>query len=269
MGLVEAYDLTEMRTGAVSAVACKYLARPDSQVLGIIGTGRESRAQLRAVPSIMKFSKIKAFSRTPEPREVYVSEMKDALGIPIVGVETAEECVHDSDVVLTITNATEPVFDGAWLSPGTFVCGVGATGSVRRELDEETVGRAGMVVVESLPTAVSECGELIHASNRGRLRWNTVRELKDIVSGLIPARRSPEEISLFTSVGTGAEDVAVAAHVLGRARERASALSCRFPHRSAGSAKAAVADPAADADRAAIPVTARWRNLSHDESLTR
>ena len=228
-GLVEAFELTELRTGAVSAVAAKYLARPDSEALAMIGTGREARAQLRAVSAVRKLRQVRAFSRNPANRQTYAAEMTAELGLDVIAVDTAEECVRDADIVLTITNASEPVFDGSWLANGAFVCAVGATGSYRRELDEETVGKAATVVVEFLPTAEAECGDLIHAVGRGRLRWNTVRELKDIVSGLIPARRTADEITLFDSVGTGAEDVAMANFVLRKARERGIGLELPIP----------------------------------------
>jgi alanine dehydrogenase len=228
-GLVEAYDLTELRTGAVSAVAAKYLSRPNAEVLGIIGTGREARAQLRAISKVRKLRRVKAYSRSSENREAYAAEMRAELGLDVVAANSAEECVRDSDIVLTITSANDPLFDGSWLATGTFVCGVGATGPYRRELDEETVGKASIVVVENMPTAREECAELIYSVGRGSLRWNTVRELKDIVSGLIPARRSEDEITLFTSVGTGAEDVAMAAFAIKAAEEKGIGLELPIP----------------------------------------
>ena len=139
--------------------------------------------------------------------------------------------MRDSDIVLTITSANEPILDGAWLAPGTFVCGVGATGPKRRELDDEAVGRASVVVVEHMRTALDECGELIHAVDAGRLRWEDVTELKDVVSGARPGRRSDDEITLFTSVGTGAEDVAMAAYVLQQAKAHGIGLTCRSRRR--------------------------------------
>jgi alanine dehydrogenase len=228
-GLVEAFDLTEVRTGAVSAVATKYLARADASVVGIIGTGREARAQLRAVSRMRKLTKVRAWSRSPENRETYAREMAAELGIEVVPVDTAEACVRDADIVITITSADEPLVKGEWLAPGAFVCGVGATCPYRRELDEACVGRAAIVVVESLPTALDECAELIQAVGKGKLRWNAVRELKDIVSGLIPARRSDDEITLFTSVGTGAEDVAMASFALKAARAKGFGIELPLP----------------------------------------
>jgi alanine dehydrogenase len=228
-GFVEAFGMTEMRTGAVSAVAAKYLARPDATTLGIIGTGREARAQLDAVSRIRKLTRVKAYSRSPENRTAYAKEMSERLHLDVEAVDSAEACVRDSDIVLTITSANDPVLSGAWLAEGTFVCGVGATGVYRRELDEETVARARMVVVESMPVAEAECGDLIYAVGRGKLRWSQVHELKDVVSGAIAARKDPRDITLFDSIGTGAQDVAIAAVALKRAREKGIGIELPLP----------------------------------------
>jgi ornithine cyclodeaminase len=228
-GLVEAYDLTELRTGAVSAVATKYMAREDAETLGILGTGREARAQLRAVSRVRKLRRVKAWSRAAENRAAYAQEMAAELGIAVVPVDDAETCVRDSDIVLTITSANEPIFEGAWLAPGTFVCGVGATGPQRRELDDDAVGNAALVVVEHFETARQECGELIHAVADSRLHWDSIRELKDVVSGATPGRHFERDITLFTSVGTGAEDVAMAAFVLQQAKTKGIGLELPIP----------------------------------------
>jgi ornithine cyclodeaminase/alanine dehydrogenase len=209
-GIVEAFELTEMRTGAVSAVATRYLARPDAGTLGIIGTGREARSQLEAISRVRKLTSVKAYSRSTENRAAYAKEMSERLGLDVRPVEAAEECVRGSDIVVTITSANDPVLKGDWLSEGAFVCGVGATGVYRRELDEDAVARAEVVVVESLPVAEAECGDLMYAVARGKLRWNRVVELKDIVSGRVAARSGPAAITLFDSIGTGAQDVAIA-----------------------------------------------------------
>ena len=217
-GLVEAFAMTELRTGAVSAIAAKYLARADAGTLGIIGTGREARSQIEAISRVRKLSLVKAYSRGEENRMAYAKEMSEKLGLDVQPVASAEECVRGSDIVVTITSANEPVLKGEWLSEGAFVCGVGATGVYRRELDEDAIARAEVVVVESLPVAESECGDLIYAVARGRLRWNQVVELKDIASGRVPARSGQGAITLFDSIGTGAQDVAIAAEAIRKAR---------------------------------------------------
>jgi alanine dehydrogenase len=217
-GIVEAHRLTEIRTGAVTAVGVRHMARPDARTLAIIGTGREARTQVPAVCVARSIDSVRAFSRNPEKRERFAEEMRAKLRIDVRAVSSAEACVRDADIVVTMTNARDPVLEGDWLAGGTFVCGVGATTPERRELDVEAVARAGTIVVEHRPQAEAECGELREAARQGRLNWSDVRELKEIVGGGIPGRRSAEEITLFDTIGVGSEDVALAAYVLARAK---------------------------------------------------
>jgi len=207
-----------MRTGAVSAVGTRYMARPESSTLGIIGTGHEARTQLEAIVRVRTLKHVKAFSRSPDNRANFAREMSAKLGIPVEPVTSGEDCVHDVDIVVTASSANDPVLSGAWLSEGTHINAIGATGIFRRELDEDAIARATIVVVEHLPQAEAELGELLYAESRGKLRWNQVREIKDIVGGALPGRTSPSDITLFDTIGVGTEDVAVAAHLLRKAR---------------------------------------------------
>jgi ornithine cyclodeaminase/alanine dehydrogenase-like protein (mu-crystallin family) len=242
-GILEARGLTEARTGAVSAVGTKFMARPEATTMGIIGTGREARAQLASICRVRPFKKIKAYSRNAENRETFAREMSEKLGIEVVPVESSSECVHDVDVVTTITSTSEPVFDGNDLSEGTHINAVGATSMNRREIDEITVGRADIVVVEHKPQAEAELGELHYASDQGTFDWSNIVELKDIVGGAVPARRGPEDITLFDTIGVGAEDVAVATHVLRRARALGVGTELPFEARSIPQRAAGVRRP--------------------------
>jgi ornithine cyclodeaminase/alanine dehydrogenase-like protein (mu-crystallin family) len=218
--IVDSIYLTQLRTAAVSAVATRYMARPEATTLGIIGTGKEARTQLEAINKVRPLKHVKAYSRSAENRENFAREMSERTGVPVEPVEFGEECVRNVDIATTITSASEPVLFGAWLAEGTHINGIGATTMFRRELDEEAVARSTPVVVEHLPQAEAELGQLIYAAARGKLRWPLVRELKDVVSGLIPGRGRPEDVTLFTSIGVGTEDVAIAAHVVELARQR-------------------------------------------------
>jgi alanine dehydrogenase len=226
-GIVDSMWLTQMRTGAVSAVATKYMARPEAATLGIIGTGKEAPTQLAAIQCVRPLKQVKVYSRTPEHRETFAAETSRRMGLDIEAVSSAEACVRDVDIVVTMTSTREPVVSGGWLGQGTHINGVGATGVYRRELDEDAVARCSTVVVEHLPMAREECGELIYAANRGRLQWSLVRELKDLVSGALPGRSKPEDITLFDSIGIGSEDVAIASFLLKKAR--ASSVGTPLP----------------------------------------
>jgi ornithine cyclodeaminase/alanine dehydrogenase-like protein (mu-crystallin family) len=217
--MVEARGLTEARTGAVSAVGTKYMAREDSTTMGIIGTGREARAQLTYIVPTRPFKLIKAYSRNAENRETFAREMSEKLGVEVVPVATSTEAAKDVDVLTTITSTSEPVFDGNDLSLGTHINAVGATTMNRREIDETAVSRSDVVVVEHLPQAEAELGELHYAADRGLFDWGKVIELKDIVGGAKKGRNGASEITLFDTIGVGAEDVAVATFLLKKARE--------------------------------------------------
>jgi len=229
--MVEGRQLTELRTGAVSAVGTKYMSREDSTVFGIIGTGREARQQLLSTMLVRDFSQVYCYSRSAENREKFAKDMSERTGLRVLPSESGEECVQDADVVTTITASSEPVLMGSWLREGTHINAVGATSSNQRELDEETIERCGTIAVELKEGAITEVGELIYAAERGKLSWDEVVELKDIVSGLVPGRKSRDEITLNDTVGVGAEDVALAWYAVKKARK--SGMSTEFdfePH---------------------------------------
>ena len=192
--ILDSIYLTQLRTAAVSAVATRYMARPEAATLGIIGTGKEARTQLEAINKVRPLKHVKAYSRSAENRENFAREMSERTGVPVEPVESGEECVRNVDIATTITSASEPVLFGAWLAEGTHINGIGATTMFRRELDEEAVARSSPVVVEHLPQAEAELGQLIYAAARGKLRWPLVRELKDVVSGLIRGRAGPRTL---------------------------------------------------------------------------
>jgi ornithine cyclodeaminase/alanine dehydrogenase-like protein (mu-crystallin family) len=226
---VEARRLGELRTGAAAGLATRYMARDDAAGVGIIGTGREARAQLDAMCCVRPVRKVKAFSRSAERREAFAKEMSAKHGIEVVPVDSGEACIAGADIVVTITSASEPVLRGAWLEPGMHVNAVGATQLVRREIDEEAVTRADRIVVESREQAQAECGELIFPAERGSLRWGRVHELAQVVSGAVPGRANAAEITLFDSLGVASEDVAAAAYVLQKARQQGRGREVDIP----------------------------------------
>jgi ornithine cyclodeaminase/alanine dehydrogenase-like protein (mu-crystallin family) len=145
--------------------------------------------------------------------------MTAALGIDVRPAERPEAVVADADILVTATTAREPVFDGRWVPEGVHINAIGGNALLRREFDEEVIRRARAIVVDSKDQARLECGEFLHAIERGRLTWEAVHELKDVVAGRYVARTQPADITLFKSLGIALEDVAVAVRVFERARE--------------------------------------------------
>ena len=202
-----------MRTGAVSGVATKYMAREDMSRIGIFGAGWQARGQLLAAAAVRHVKKISVYSRNAANRAAFSRDMEKQLRITVTPVASAEEAVRDADCVITSTSSFEPVFRGDWLSKGSHVNAIGGNFLFKREIDEKTVRTADVIVVESLEQSKMEAGEFLPLIEKGTLRWSGVQELGDVVAGKSPGRMKDEDITLFKSLGIAVEDIAVAAHV--------------------------------------------------------
>jgi ornithine cyclodeaminase/alanine dehydrogenase-like protein (mu-crystallin family) len=221
LALIEGDWLGRLRTGAASGVATKYMARPNSRSLGLIGTGGQARTQMLAVctaaPSI---EKVYVYSRNADHRAAFAAEMQPQVKAEIIPVEEARAAVEGMDVIATMTSAKEPVFEGDWLSEGVHINAAGGNHASRREIDRKTIRRCNRIAVDSLEQAKIECGDLIHAVEAGILYWEDVAEFADIVAGRVPGRQSPEERTLFESQGISVWDIATAARVYEMAVQR-------------------------------------------------
>ena len=220
LAIMEASALGQIRTGAASGVATKYMAREDATTVGVIGAGYQSRGQLEAVCAVRDIVRVKVFSPTESRRETYASEMSERLGVEVVAVEDAETCVRDSDIVPVITDASEPVIRGEWLDSGSHVNAAGANSSTRRELDNEAVRRADVIATDDIAQAKTECGDLLTAIDAGVIRWENVRGLAEVIAGVTPGRNADDDVTLFESQGIALEDIAVAKHVYELARNQ-------------------------------------------------
>jgi alanine dehydrogenase len=220
IAFVAANALGAIRTGAASGVATRHMARANATTVAIIGTGSQARTQLAAVAAARTLDRAFVYSRTQDKRERFAAEMAAELGIVVEAVATAEDAVAGADIVCTITNSREPVFDGTKLKPGTHVNAAGSNGWIRREIDDETIKRSALIVCDDISDAQNECGELIWAAERRFFRWETAVELRDVVGGRVAGRPTADAITLFESQGLAVEDVAAAMHIYRKALER-------------------------------------------------
>jgi len=220
LAIMEASTLGQVRTGAASGVATKYMAREDASTVGIIGAGYQAMSQLEAVCAVRDISLTKVYSRTPEHRETFAAEMSERLGIIVSAVDSAESCVSDSDIVITITSSSRPVLNGEWLTPGTHINASGANHWMRTELDGEAVKRASVVVTDDVEQAKIECGDLLYPVERGIIRWEQVRNLSEVIAGRAPGRNTVDDITLFESQGLALEDIATGIRVYELARKQ-------------------------------------------------
>jgi ornithine cyclodeaminase/alanine dehydrogenase-like protein (mu-crystallin family) len=218
--VAEAARLGQIRTGAASGVATKFMARKDASVVGMIGAGFQAETQLLALCQVRPIQKIFVFSRTAERRETFARRMSEQLGIPVLAVASADAAVKDADIVVTVTTSKEPVLLGAWLKAGMHINAVGSNALVRRELDTEAVRRCHRLVVDDRVQAQMECGDLLMAAERGDIAWDRLVELGEVVAGKVAGRERDEEITLFESQGIALWDLAVGKVVYERAKER-------------------------------------------------
>ena len=226
--LIEGDYLGQLRTGAATGVATRYLSREDSRVLGMIGTGLQARTQLAAVKEVRKLELVRAYSRTAERAAAFCQSMSEQLGVRVVPAATAEEAVRGADIVITATNSLKPVVQGSWFSPGTHVNAMGANMAKRCELDAEAVNRAALVAVDSIEQSKVESGDLIQAWGEDASKWERVCELAQIIGGKLPGRKNATDVTLFKSNGIAIWDLAVAAEAFERAKKRGIGQQIQF-----------------------------------------
>jgi alanine dehydrogenase len=206
---MEANYLTDLRTAATSAVATDLLARQDATTLGIFGCGRQAAAHFAVLPRVRPFRRLLVCGSERADVKTFCAKMKKehALDIEIADAQTA---ARQSDVICTCTTARVPLFDGNWVRPGTHLNLVGAFQPDSREVDDTTVKRA-RVVVDTYEGALSEAGDLLIPIQNGAIeRSHIVADLHEIAAGNKPLRTSPNEITLFKSVGCALEDLVTA-----------------------------------------------------------
>lgn len=220
LAVFEATLLSQWRTGAASGLATKLMANPDASILGCIGAGRQARAQVLAVCAVRPIREIRIFSRTPEKREAFARAMAQETGVSARAVASAEACVAGAEVLVLITRAAEPVVRTEWIADGVHVNGAGANAANRRELDPATVLRARVLATDDKEQAAIEAAEFRDLVDEGRLSWDAVHELGDLVTGRVKARHGRADVTLFKSLGVALEDIAFAEVIYRRALEK-------------------------------------------------
>lgn len=218
--VLAADTLGMMRTGAASGVATRWLARPDAEVLGVFGAGWQAEGNIEAVAAVRKLRKVKVFARNAERLAAFCTRMSDRLELDVVPAASPEDTVRGSDIVSTVTTASSPLFDAAWLSPGTHINAAGSNSVIRREVGEDVLKACRSIVVDSVDTALKEAGDLLPLFEKGRLSERQLVELGDVILGRHPGRAKPEDITLFESQGMAIQDISVAVRLEALAREQ-------------------------------------------------
>jgi alanine dehydrogenase len=217
--LLQADYLGQMRTGAATGIATKYLARPEASIAGLFGVGKQARTQLQAICKVRTIKHICAFSRHEENCRRFCAEMAPLCQCPVEPASRPEEAAMSKDIVVTATTSREPVLLGAWLAPGSHLNIIGSNYLSKTEIDVDVVRRANTIVVDSKDQADLEAGDFRQARAEGLLQWSSVRELGEVIAGPTPGRQRQSDITLFKSVGLAIEDVATATEIVARAKE--------------------------------------------------
>jgi len=224
LALMDGILLTAMRTGATSALATKYLSRKNSETLGIIGAGAQAPFQAEAISKVRPIHRMLVYDKERKIAENFSGTVSNSLRIPVHVMASPRDVVVESDILVTVTTSTTPVFDGCHLKGGTHINAVGAYTPEMRELDDFTIGKS-KIVVDTYEGCMAEAGDLLIPIHNGKLsKENIYADLGEIVLGQKPARTKEDEITLFESVGFALEDLVVASLAYGRASEKGVGL---------------------------------------------
>lgn len=228
LALIEADYMGQLRTGAASGVATKFLARQNARTTAIIGTGGQARTQLEAVASVRQLESVLVYGRDPQRRAEFATAMSERLKLAVNAADSPAAAVRNADIVVTATKSSRPVFDGRDVAAGVHINAIGANHAHKQELDGVAVERADLIFVDSLAQSKQEAGDLIIPFERQPQRWENVHELAELVGGKIPGRTSDRQITLFKSNGIASWDLAVAMRVYKLAKERALGKDISF-----------------------------------------
>ncbi len=217
--------ISGLRTGGATGLAARVLGGDAvGGPVAVIGAGFQATMQVHGIVAATGASEVRVFSRSAEKREPFAARLAEATGSAVRPVATVEEALDGVRIVVTITNSAEPVLTAAQVTPGMTVIAAGNNTWLRSEIDPAIFAKADLVVVDDLPNAQVEAGELMRAAELGHVSWDRVVALGDIIGGERPGRTGAEQIIVCELQGIGIEDVAVAELVLRRARERGVGL---------------------------------------------
>ena len=217
--LMDGEVITAMRTGAVSGLATKYLARKDARVAAIIGTGTQGETQLEAVCCARDIQQAHVFDLDPDRAQAFALKMGEKLGID-VSPAPSPECLTQADIICTATTSPVPVFDPKHIAPGTHINGVGAFKPEMAEIPPQCILNA-KVVVDQMESCLAEAGDLIQPIEAGLMDKGHIHaELGNLVTGRKPAREDDGEITVFKSVGIAVQDLVAANIALEAAQEK-------------------------------------------------
>ncbi len=220
LAILEASEITAIRTAAASGLATRLLAREDASELAILGSGRQARTHLEAMAAVRPLNKVRVFSPHREHREGFAAKARRRSSLLVRAVDSAEEAVRGADIICTTTTSADPVVHGSWIHPGAHINAAGSSVASDRELDTASVLRARLFV-DCRESTVNEAGDFLIPKKEGAVTDEHIQgELGEILLGSIQGRQSADEVTLFKSLGVAVEDLAAATYVYTEAKDR-------------------------------------------------
>ena len=222
VGIMDGSLITAMRTGAATGVSVKYLARKDSKVMGIYSAGIQARKQVVGTywGLDQKLEKCKVYDLNKDIAMEFKKEIESELGIEVEIVDSGDDLLKETDILIAATTSTTPLFDGSKVSEGTHISSIGAHAANVRELDTTIIKRASILVAGLKEACLAEAGDYIIPINEGAIKAEKIVSIGDIITGKVKGREKDTDITVFKSVGISAQDVATAKLVYDRALEQ-------------------------------------------------
>jgi ornithine cyclodeaminase len=218
--MVDATAVTAIRTAAVSGLVTDLLANPDAGDLAIIGAGTQAHTHLQAMAAVRPIRRVRVYSVPAESAATFADRESRRTGLKIEVAASAEEAVEGADLICTVTTSHEPVVHGDWVSPGAHINAVGAYNPATRELDSALVAKSRLYA-DRRESLLNEAGEFLIPKGEGLFGdEHIVGEIGEVLTGKAHGRTSPQEITLFKSLGIAIEDLAAAHHVYEAAKAR-------------------------------------------------
>ncbi|MDE1150650.1 MAG: ornithine cyclodeaminase family protein [Azospirillaceae bacterium] len=210
VGVVDGGEVTAIRTAAASAVATDALARPEAATLALLGYGEQAATHARAIARVRRLSRITVWGRSPERAAAFAQRLGAELGLPVRAAASAQEAVVDADIVCTVTAAREPILHGAWVAPGAHVNVVGSSIAGPAEVDHDLVLRSRFIA-DCREHVLRQGAEFLRAKAAGLVDdSHVVAEIGEVLAGRVPGRQSPEQVTLYKSLGHVVQDLASA-----------------------------------------------------------
>lgn len=213
VGMADATVITEMRTGAVSAVATDLLARKDASRLALIGAGAQARSHLVSIRCVRNITEAAVYDINPASAARFAREMTQAHGLPVTVADSAQACVKNADIICTLTPSKEPFLQKEWVAKGTHINAVGTFSPATREVTSGLVA-AAKLYADYVPALLAESGEYLVPLQEGLIGpEHVVGSIGEVLMGKAPARENEEEITLFDALGLAVEDIVCAKYL--------------------------------------------------------